>query len=690
MYLFSSLPRPIARFSRVLAIASGVGVLAGLAAAALEYGLHLGSEHLIGRFTDLGEAHTLSFRIELVLLPAMGGLAAGLLVYWLNPRIIRHGTDLFIHAFHQQRGELAVRGPAVNAAVAVGVISTGGSAGPEGPVAALGAAIGSFVGKIFVLTPRERRVMLIAGCSAGIGAIFRCPLGGALFAASVLYRESDFETDAIAPACFSSVVGYSVYMSFWGYGHYLLRDAETLVFLSPLELIPYLILGITCGLMCFVFRSCLRVVNRLVFQKCRIPLWLAPGLGGLATGLIACLFPQVMDGQYVFIENAMTGNFANRFEIHSWYWWGALFGAVTLAKCVATGFTIGSGAPGGILGPSVFIGGALGACVGAMVVALAPNAFTNDPENLRRALIPVGMAGFLSASMRTPLASLVMVTEMTGSYGLIVPLMLVCMSAYIVGRRWGLSTEQLRRAPESPAHAGDLIVHILEAESVRQVIRKDWNQVVCPEASLRELIELAQPGTNPEFAVVADGQIIGMISLPDIKEVIEQPMVSDVIIASDIMNHNFPTVYPDDNLYHALTVMARSDHHAIPVIEHGTKNKFVGMHSRSDIYGAIGKRLDDMREHFLLEHEDLAAIQREEAIHHLITGVSLGKSENIQLLFIPIQAVGKSLRESNLLEEFGVRVIAIEQADGTIQFPPDMDSPLQTNQRLIAITSHKE
>ena len=116
--VLSCLPRPIARWTRLLGVASLVGVLAGLAAAALEYGLHLGSEHLVGRFTDLGEANILSFRVWLLLLPALGGLVSGLMVHWLCPRLRGHGTDLLVRAFHRQGGVLPLRGPAVNAVAA--------------------------------------------------------------------------------------------------------------------------------------------------------------------------------------------------------------------------------------------------------------------------------------------------------------------------------------------------------------------------------------------------------------------------------------------------------------------------------------------------------------------------------------------------------------------------------------------
>lgn len=685
--MFFRLPKPMARWGWLLGLGALTGVLAGLAAAGLEYGLTRGSEFLIGRYTNLGRADVLAFRWELLLLPAAGGLASGLLVVWLCPKALGHGTDVLVRAFHREAGVLPLRGPAVRATAAIGVIACGGSAGPEGPIAALGAAIGSSIGRLLTLTPRERRIMLIAGCGAGVGAIFQCPLGGALFAAGILYRDPDFETDAIVPAFVASVVSYSVYMSFFGYGHHMLAHADRLVFAAPRELVPYLVLGPICALLCLVLRVCMRFVEHGAFHLLKLPRWLSPALGGLATGALACVLPQVMDGQYRFVQNAMDGTLLSGFESASWWWWVALFGSVAVAKCIATALTVGSGASGGLLGPIVFIGGVAGALVGALVEALVPGVFAADGENLRRALIPVGMAGVLSAGMRAPLASLVMVTEMTGSYGLIVPLMLVCVTSYVFGRRWGLNNEQVRSVAESPAHAGDALVHMLETWRVDDLMRRDWSETVQPSATLSEMVERIRPGTRPVFAVTDDGRIVGLISVPDIQRIMDLPGAAEAVIAKDMMTEDLTTVYPDDDVYHALTLMGRNNYVVLPVVSRHARRAYVGMLSREDIHLAIRRQATEMRKHLIDEHEGLSVIEYEEKLDQLVVGMSTDKPENIQRLLVPLQAVGRSLRESNFRQAFGVQVIAVEQPDGSIQCPPDIDAPLQTNQRLVAIMS---
>jgi CIC family chloride channel protein len=658
-----------------------------LAAALLESGLHIGTHLLVGRFTHLGHFEVMQFNWFVLILPAIGGLLSGLLMKWLAPNAVGHGTDVLTRAFHTQQGDLPLRGPSVRAVANIGVISFGGSTGPEGPISALGAAIGSTIGKIFGLTPRERRIMLIAGCGGGVGAIFQCPLGGALFAAGIIYREPEFESDAIVPAFIAGVISYSTYGVFWEYGGTLIENANKLVFDSPLALIPYIVLGPLCGLLAGFLGFCLKTVEHRPLARFNLPRWLTPALGGLCVGLLACALPQVMDGMYQFTQNVMNGDFLTEYPEKSWWYWTALFALVTVTKCVATALTVGSGGAGGVLGPSVFVGGTAGAFVGALGMALLPEGWIT--EDLRQALIPVGMAGVLSASMRVPLAAIVMTTEMTGSYGLIVPLMLVCVTSYVVGKRWGLNHEQVRGVAESPAHAGDALVHNLEAWRVGETMIRDWPATVPVDATLTEIVGKLRPGTRPVFAVLEHERLVGVISLPDLDRIMEDAPVADIFIAKDLMTENVRTINDDQTLYDALNIFNIENHDVLPVVEHTKERRFVGMLPREAVHAMVRKEMDRMRSHLLTEHKGLATIDRDEQLGQLISGVGASRPDRIQRLFVPIQAIGKSLRETDFRREFGAQVVAIELPDGTIQCPPDPDMPLKTNHRLTAIVWEK-
>jgi len=682
--VLTRLPKPAARWSRLFALGVLVGVLSGLAAAAFERGLHEATSVLIGTSAHLGTAEILRFEWKVLLLPALGGLVSGVLVRSLCPDAVGHGTDMLTRAFHRRMGDLPLRGPFVKGLASIGVIACGGSAGPEGPNAALGAAIGSGIGRLFHLAPRERRILLVSGCAAAIGAIFRCPLGGAIFAASVLYEEEEFEAEAIVPSFVASVIGYSTFMTIWGgLGgvHHLLSGADKLGFHSAAELVVYAVLGPLCGLAASFFSICLRFVEERVVPRSKLPVWLAPAFGGLATGAVACALPQVMDSRYHFIQAALDGLSGPAPTV---WWWAGLFGAVCAAKCIATALTVGSGGSGGALGPSVFIGGCVGACLGALLEASFPGAFPPDSP-LRKALIPVGMGGVLAAAMRTPLAAIVMVTEMTGSYGLIVPLMLSCMSAYVVGRRWGINREQVRSSAESPAHAGDALVNLLEAWKVEQLMERNWPQTVPPNATLAEILAKVHPGTRPVFAVARDDRLLGLISVTDIRRIMEQPGVSEAIIVSDIMTESLETVEPRQDVYSALERFRRSNHDVLPVVSSGAERRWCGMLLRETVFAWIQRALAETHRSLLREHAGLAAVSQEGELQLLVMGVSPLRKDMIQRLMVPMDAVGKSLRETDFRRQYHAQVVAIEQPDGSIQCPPDLDQPLVPSQRLVAV-----
>ena len=680
-------PQPARRWMRRLLVATIAGIISGCAAALLEFAIHVGTEHLIGQYTHSGEIKMFHFDWHILALPAMGALVAGMLVHLFAQKNQGHGVDILTRAFHHKQGRMHINSPIIRNIGAALVISSGGSAGPEGPIAALGAAIGSTIGKLFKLTVHERRILLVAGCAAGIGAIFRCPLGGALFASGILYYEPEFESDAIVPSFVASVVGYSIYMQLWGYTGPMLEGVINLHFTSGKDLIWYAILGPMCGMTAIFFALCMHTVEKKIRPALKMPVWGTAALGGLCTGGLACLLPQVMDDRYLFVQGVLDGTFLEAESVlHYGPWmWVGLFFVIVIVKCMATGLTVGSGAPGGVLGPSVFIGGMVGALLGAIGMALFPDSF---PPELRQALIPVGMAGVMAATMRVPIASMVMITEMTGSYGLIAPLMIVCVTSYLIGRGRGLNPEQLRSAADSPAHAADPVIHLLESTRVNQVmsLSQNWAMTIPPDMPLNEIIARVQPGTRPIFAVTKDNRLKGVISASDLGHVVgsDNFLMASVIVAADLMTENVTFLLPEDDLFSSLAIFAREDHEVLPVLNRGDKSQWVGMLERKAIVEHLHERLAQTHTQAFSEYEGLGVLEADLQVDQLILGVS-NQHANIQKLFVPLVAVGKSLKQCDFRKQFNAQVIAIEQPDGTIQTPPDLDAPLRTDQRLLTV-----
>ena len=197
-----------------------IGLIAGLGSIVFHYLCLLGSHYFMDMMagyrppSPAGEHHLLAptnqpfNRWILLILPALGGIFSGWLVYTFAPEAEGHGTDAAIRAYHYEGGAIRGRVPFIKTIASAVTLTTGGSGGREGPIAQIGAGFGSFLATKLKLTERERRILMAAGISAGVGSIFRAPLAGALFAAEVLYKDSEIESDIIIPAGISSVVAY--------------------------------------------------------------------------------------------------------------------------------------------------------------------------------------------------------------------------------------------------------------------------------------------------------------------------------------------------------------------------------------------------------------------------------------------------------------------------------------------------
>jgi len=342
---------------------------------------------------------------------------------------------------------------------------------------------------------------------------------------------------------------------------------------------------------------------------------------------------------------------------------------------------VGADTAGGLFGPVVFIGGVAGALTGAFFTAFFPGTF---PEELRESLIAVGMAGVLSAALRTPLAAIVMVMEMTGSYGLIVPLMLVSVVSYLAGRWWGVYPEQVGGPMESPAHAGETLVTVLENARVRDLAKAAWPFVAQPGTSLPELLAMLSEGARPEFAVVEGKRLIGIISTAEISRVVGLGIAKHAIVAADIMRPPPAVIYPEDELYGTLDIFRRHNLDALPVVE-GANAEFAGMLTRSEILQYLRQYFAGQREHLLREHAGFASLNQEALLTALLSEFQEPQGEQVHRMGVPEEAVGKSLRQADFRRRHSAQVIAIETAKGELLSPPDPDRPLNSGEVLIVL-----
>jgi len=566
---------------RLIGLCAIVGVMAGLGAVVFEAltGLlkHLlldglagfRPDHAAGDHQLFSPTDTPPSRWILASLPIVGGLLGGAVVAWLAPEAEGHGTDAAIAAYHHDRGRIRARVPLVKTIASAITLGTGGSAGREGPIAQIGAGIGSLLAKRLRLTSRERRVLMIAGLAAGIGAIFRAPLASALFAAEVLYKEVDLEFEVLVTAAIASIVSYSVFTAVFGVG--ALFATPRFTFTNPLELLPYAMLALVVAFGAKLLVSGFDATRR-AFERARLPAALKPALGGVVVGVISLVAPQALGSGYGLMQDAFNGNTPAT---------TLLF--IALFKIAATCFTIGSGQSGGVFGPAIVVGGLLGGAVGLFAQATMP---MMSPEP--GAFVVVGMAGFFAAAANTPLSTVIMVSEITGSYSLLVPTMWVAMITFLLVRKSTLYTSQLACRAESPVHSGVMMGEVLAKMHVGDACLLHDNQAVKVHSatSLPALAELFAETRHDSFVVVDDdGTIMGLIDDASLRQAVasQDPILEQAIVAADLVEEA-PVLDPDDNLYEAMHAMVQSGFDELVVMAPG--EELVGTLSRRDLIAA--------------------------------------------------------------------------------------------------------
>ncbi len=595
------LERIVARISeshtRWIAWGMVVGVLSGLAAAlffvALEYATHF-TLHELARAVVPAPPGDAFFGVRadpagpprrwlLVLLPAIGGLLSGLFVYYFAPEAEGPGTDEMIRAFHRSRGIVRPRVPVVKGLATIVTLATGGSAGKEGPVAQIGGGIGSILGTWLGFNARDRRILLLAGTAGGLGAIFRAPLGSAITAIEVLYRE-DFESDALIPCVISSVTAYVVFVLVLG-GQRIFEVPEFPLF-TPIELPGYILLALLSVPVGRAYIALFRILRERVFARLGGPRALRPMVGGLCVGVIGYFVPEAFGVGWGYLQQAIDGHVVVR-----------MLALIALAKIATTCLTVGSGGSGGVFGPTLFIGGMLGALVGYGGALWSPELFPNPA-----AFVLVGMASFFAGVASAPIGAMLMVTEMTGGYALLPPLMLVSVLSILLARGNSIYVHQVKDRFSSPAHLGDLTINVLEEMRVADVYRaSEGVPTVAPGARFQRVRELVLGSGDATLPVVdGEGRLVGLLTAEQIRPVLDERQLDGFIVAGDIAAPPM-ALLPDDDLYRAHELFRASGCPQIPVVqaadpEDPFAGRIVGMLDYRDMMRAYERELARRRE----------------------------------------------------------------------------------------------
>lgn len=536
----------------------------------------------------------------LLVLPAAGGLVAGLLVHYLAPEARGHGTDAAILAFHRRGGYIRKRVPVVKFFATIITMGTGGSGGREGPIAQIGAGLGSFLATRLGLGARHRRWLLAAGLGAGVGAIFRAPLAGAMFAAEVLYSDPEFETEVILPAAVTSIVAYSVFTAKYGFDR-MFTSAGVFGFSSPLELGPYLVLALVVAAAALLY---IKVFHGTEALFKRLNLWppLKPMIGGFLTGLVGfVLFTQAGDARVIDVMSTGYGILQDVLSEPVPQVGIGILLLVSFGKILTTSLTIGSGGSAGVFGPSMVIGGTLGGAVGQLFHGWMPQ-IVQHPG----AFAVVGMAGFFSAAGKVPLSTVIMVSEMTGDYALLVPAVWVCALAYLVSRRWTIFGSQVPSKVFSPAHYGDFAMEIMGHTRIDEIYKKDRKWVPIPAATpLREVPRLTAETRQRVFPVIGEGnRLIGCFHQGELVNALHDESPDPPRhTAQDLVARVRQTVTPEDTVRTAQRMMAGRGVDELVVVDAADLRRVVGVVTSADVLLAYNRRMATIERHGVSESE---------------------------------------------------------------------------------------
>ena len=550
-----------------------LAVIVGLAAG---FGA-VGFRHLINFFQTLaygGENDLLELVVNLpwyyrVAVPAIGGLIVGPLVYFFAREAKGHGVPEVMEAVALRGGVIRKRVVVVKSLASAISISTGGSVGREGPIVQIGSAIGSVLGQFMRVSADRMRTLVGCGAAAGIAATFNAPIAGSMFALEVIL--GDFGLATFSPIVISSVVATAISRAFLGDIPAFIVPAYELV--SAWELPMYLILGIFCAAVGVTFTKTLYRIED-IFDAIKFPEYLKGIIGGLILGVASLVFPQILGVGYGAIDMALMQKMA---------WWLLL--ALVVVKILATSITIGSGGSGGIFAPSLFLGAMAGGFFGAVVHQLFPG-ITASPG----AYSIVGMGAVVSATTHGPLASILILFEMTGDYKIILPLMLACIIATIASGQFlrdSIYTLKLARRGVDIKEGKE--VNVLKSMFVKDVM--NTNVETMPEAlPLEKMTEKISKSKFNSFPVLnAQNELSGILSFNDYNEAIFDEHLKGLLVARDLATTDLVTISMDENLWTALEKISAKDFAVLPVVSAQKPNKLEGVISRRDIIGAYNK-----------------------------------------------------------------------------------------------------
>ncbi len=607
-----------------MTLAGLVGVGAGLGAVVLITAIEL----VTSTAGWIGDTLSLGRFWPLVILP-VGIWLSWQLTSRFAPEAAGHGVPHIIAAIALRAGTIRSRLITVKTTATAVTIGSGGSVGREGSIAQIGASIGSWIARKARRRENDVRVLVAAGAGAGISATFNAPIAGMLFAMEVILQE--FALRHVHTIVIASVAGAVVSRSI--IGEELTFQVSPYSLDDPSQLLLYALLGLACVAGAWFFLVGLdwfEIVPR------RMPAWLRPLVLGSVVALLGLLHPEVLGTGQDFVGGLLRGE-------GDLAWW--TLGILAVSKAIATSATLGGRGAGGIFMPSLFIGAATGS--GAALLFARVWSWSEVQPG---AFALVGMAATFSAVARAPLTSILIVFEITGDYGLVLPLMIAtAISTILAGvvRPESAYTAPLARMGIHPVHAG--VTDLLDTIRVGDVVGRG-TVTVALDATLGEVQGVLHRAHLRGVPVVSDGRLAGIVAESDIARA---GGPSDQITAADVMTPSPATVNMDTRVSEALERMAALGVGRLPVVASHDPDRLLAVFRREDVIAGY--------------HQALSVTARAHAVPERVRARTQAGAEFFELT-VPPGSVADGRKVSEVPWPEGCLLVSIHR--GTEQIVP--------------------
>ncbi len=618
---------------RLTILAVLVGLIAGLASVAFKYMIHFFQDQFWRAPSVLEGVSSQTWYLT-ILIPALGGLLVGPLIYYGAREAKGHGVPEIMESLIFRSGRIRNQVAVVKSVASSICIGSGGSTGREGPIVQISASLASTVGQIFRISDRGMRILVAAGAGAGIGATFNAPIAGALFAVEVILGE--FGVFSFGPIIIASVI--STLTSRLLIGDFSAFTVPKYTLISVWEIGPYILLGIISGLVAILFIKVLYFLEDR-FESFPVHPLLKPAFGGLLVGLIGLKLPQIFGVSYEAMDACLRNQLG--------FWLAFL---LVFAKIVSTSFTLGSGGSGGIFAPSLFMGAMTGNFLGSLFHNSFPQSISSPG-----AFALVGMGAVVAGATHAPMTAIVIIFELTGDYKIILPLMLSCIIASLLTlglHKESIYTLKLKRRGILFKEGREL--NILRSLFVKDLISQDYELFLNKERVGR-IIDQAIGGKHHAFQIVDEERnYVGCFALNQLKKLVhEKETLDSFVIAQDLAVPDIQLDY-EDNLERAMEIFGREDVAEIAVLK---DKKFFGVIKRKDVIEAYN--------HEITKKEAASGLIQKLKFTHETKTIDLGKGYTIMEIDAPSDFWNKSLKELNLKALYRIDVLVIKR-----KYPP--------------------